>query len=432
VNALEAEPPRAPAAGAQLLASAALRDVLESGRSLKQVLTPQRLERIPERDRGLFQDCCYGTLRWLGTLRAALGLLAKRAPVPEVEAVLLVALYRLHYTRAPAYAVVDTAVRACTRKSAGARPFVNAVLRAFLRDRVALMDRAQRTPEGRYSYPRWWIDRVEHAFPTAWSTILDAGNQHPPMTLRVNRRVLSAPAYCARLLEAGLHAEVSGPAAVTLEKPTPTVGVPGFAQGWVSVQDLGAQFAAPCLDLHGGQRVLDACAAPGGKAAHILETAAVDLVALDRDPERLQRVASDLARLGMHATLQAADAAALDTWWDGTPFQRILLDAPCSGSGVVRRHPDIKWLRRESDLSAMAREQTRLLAALWRTLGRGGKLLYVTCSVFAEENQARAAEFLAQHTDARRLPLTDMLPSDGQLLPDPRHDGFYYALFEKQ
>jgi 16S rRNA (cytosine967-C5)-methyltransferase len=432
VSASEPDPVGVHAASVQLLAGAALREVLEGGRSLRQVLAPQRLERIAERDRGTFQDCCYGSLRWLGTLRAVLRLLAKRAPEPEVEALVLVALYRLAYTRAAPYAVVDTAVRGCPRKSAAAKPFVNAVLRAFLRDRVALMEQAQRTPEGRYSYPRWWIDRVERGFPAAWSAILDAGNQHPPMTLRVNRRALSAQAYRARLHEAGLRAEVVGPAAVTLEQPMPAAALPGFAQGWVSVQDLGAQFAAPCLDLRDGQRVLDACAAPGGKAAHILETADVDLLALDRDPERLQRAASDLTRTGLHATLRVADAGALDAWWDGVAFQRILLDAPCSGSGVVRRHPDIKWLRRETDLPAMAREQARLLAALWRTLERGGKLLYVTCSVFAEENQARAAEFLVQHADARRLPLTDALASDGQLLPDPRHDGFYYALFEKQ
>lgn len=432
MSASEAEPAGGRAAPVQQLASAALREVLEHGRSLKQVLAPSRLEQIPERDRSTFQDCCYGTLRWLGTLRALLNLLARRRPEPEVEALLLVALYRLNYTRAPGYAVVDTAVRACTHGNPAAKSFVNAVLRTFLRDRQTLLEQAQRTPEGRYSYPRWWIDRVERAFPQTWSAILDAGNAHPPMTLRVNRRFLSPQTYCAKLSDAGLRAEVVGPAAVALDQPMAAGALPGFAQGWVSVQDLGAQLAARCLDLRDGQRVLDACAAPGGKAAHILESADVDLLALDRDEERLRRVATDLARLRLRAALRTADAGALDGWWDGVAFQRILLDAPCSGSGVVRRHPDIKWLRRETDLPAMAREQARLLSALWRTLEGGGKLLYVTCSVFAEENQARAAEFLAQHADARSLPLTDLLPSDGQLLPDPRHDGFFYALFEKQ
>jgi 16S rRNA (cytosine967-C5)-methyltransferase len=432
VSASQPDPSGESAVPAQQRAAAALREVLEHGRSLKQVLAPERLARVAERDRAVFQDCCYGTLRWLGTLRAVLRLLAKRAPEPEVEALLLVALYRLAYTRGAAYAVVDTAVRTCPRKNLAAKPFVNAILRAFLRDREALLVRAQRTPEGRYSYPRWWIDRVEREFPGTWPDLLAAGNRHPPMTLRVNRRFMSAQAYCAYLADACLRAEVVGPAAVTLEQPMAARALPGFAQGWVSVQDLGAQLAAPCLDLRRGQRVLDACAAPGGKAAHILESADVNLLALDRDPERLARVATDLARLRLHARLEAADAAAVESWWDGIAFQRILLDAPCSGSGVVRRHPDIKWLRRETDLPAMAREQARLLGALWRTLEPGGKLLYVTCSVFAEENQARAAEFLAQHADAHRLPLPDSLPADGRLPPDQRHDGFYYALFEKR
>jgi 16S rRNA (cytosine967-C5)-methyltransferase len=415
----------------QQLATQALLEVVDRGRSLTQVLSPERLSRLPERDRGACQDCCYGVLRWLGTLREVLDRLLRRPPAREVEVLLLVALYQLEWTRAPQYAVVDSAVRACAATHRGAKPFVNAVLRGFLRRRVELLALARASPVGRYSYPQWWIVKVERAYPERYAAILDAGNEHPPMTLRVNRRLIDTSAYMQRLREAGITAQVLGPVAVKLEQPRPVSGLPGFQEGWVSVQDFGAQLAAPALDLRDGQHVLDACAAPGGKAAHLLETADVELTALDRDAARIQRVAQNLARLGHHAILQAADAADLDAWWNGQPFQRILLDAPCTASGVVRRHPDIKWLRRPSDLPALAREQARLLAALWRTLERGGKLLYVTCSLFPEENQAQISAFLEQHSDAQRLPLSDPSLSDGQLLPTARHDAFYYALLQK-
>jgi 16S rRNA (cytosine967-C5)-methyltransferase len=207
--------------------------------------------------------------------------------------------------------------------------------------------------------------------------------------------------------------------------------LPGFTSGWVSVQDLAAQRAAELLDLADGMRVLDACAAPGGKSAHLLETAAIELTAIDRDPRRLQKVRENLDRLRLEASLIAADAAELDDWWDGHPFHRVLLDAPCSASGVVRRHPDIKWLRRPEDLERLAREQARLLNTLWQTLTPGGKLLYATCSVFPVENQARIADFLSAHKNARRLPITELAQTDGQLLPDARQDGFFYALLQK-
>jgi 16S rRNA (cytosine967-C5)-methyltransferase len=247
----------------------------------------------------------------------------------------------------------------------------------------------------------------------------------------VNTRRASVDQYRQLLAQRGIEATARGAGAVQLARPMPVDKLPGFAEGKVSVQDAGAQQAAQLLDVADGMRVLDACSAPGGKAAHLLERADLDLVALDSDPERLQKVAQNFARLHLSAQLLAGDAAQPGQWWDGRPFQRILADVPCSASGVVRRHPDIKWLRRESDLQQFAAQQRGILDALWRCLARGGKLLYATCSVFAEENGLQIAAFLARHEDARRMPLTGLESMEGQLIPDPLHDGFYYALLAK-
>jgi 16S rRNA (cytosine967-C5)-methyltransferase len=250
------------------------------------------------------------------------------------------------------------------------------------------------------------------------------------MTLRVNRRKLSVAAYLAKLAALGIDARRVGEVAVRLSQPRGVERLPGFAEGEVSVQDAGAQLAAPLLDVRSGMRVLDACAAPGGKSVHLLELADLDLLVLDHDAERAPRIGATLERVGLTAQVRVADAGDPERWWDGTPFDRVLLDVPCSASGVVRRHPDIKWLRREADLDRFAREQSRLLAALWQVLVPGGKLLYATCSVFAEENGAVIDAFLARRDDARRLLLPGL--GDGQLLPDDEHDGFFYALLEKR
>jgi 16S rRNA (cytosine967-C5)-methyltransferase len=405
------------------------------GRSLTAVLDEirSRNPRLEANQRAAIQDLAFGSCRWLGTLRAVLAQLL-RAPLTdaEVEALLLVALYQLHWTRAAQHAVVDGAVRTCVAlDKPAAKGLVNGVLRNFLRRREALMAQAQATPEGRFSYPQWWIDETRAAWPAQYAEILDAGNLHPPMTLRVNRRKGDAQSYRATLARAGIDTEPLGAAALLLAKPVPVQALPGFEHGLVSVQDLAAQYAAPLLDLASGQRVLDACAAPGGKTAHILELCDVELLALDRDAQRLDRVRGNLDRLGLNARLQAADAAHARAWWDGRPFDRILLDAPCTGSGVVRRHPDAKWLRRPGDLAQLAAEQSRLLQGLWHTLAADGKLLYVTCSVFPAETESRIAAFLASHDDASRVALAG-LPAGGQLLPDMRHDGFFYALLQKR
>ncbi|MCZ7565932.1 MAG: 16S rRNA (cytosine(967)-C(5))-methyltransferase RsmB [Burkholderiales bacterium] len=375
-------------------------------------------------------ELVYGTLRDYGVGDALVAGLVHRMPSdPQVRALLVTALRALRAGR-PQHAVVSQAVDAVARlRIASAKGLVNAVLRGYLRDRAALESRAAATDEGRYRHPQWWIDRVRTQYPDAWERLLAAGNTHPPMTLRVNVRRARVEEYLARLAAEGIEARRVGPHAVRLATPRPVEAVPGFDAGLVSVQDAGAQLAAPLLDLAPGQRVLDACAAPGGKAAHLAELAPVELTALDVDEARLQRLHAALERLGLAARVLAGDALAPEAWWDGRPFQRILLDAPCTASGVVRRYPDVKWLRRAADVDRFATQQTRLLAALWRLLGAGGKLLYATCSVFDTENGAVVNEFLARHADATRLAAPAL---DGaQLLPDADHDGFYYALLQK-
>jgi len=411
------------------------------GRSLTAALAARRTaDAVGERVSAAVQDLVYGVLRHLGLLQAVVAeLVAKPLADHDLDALLLVALYQLEYTRAAPHAVVDHAVQACTRlRKTSAKGLVNAVLRNFLRRREALLAHARSTEPGRWSYPQWWIDTLRSAYPSDFAAILEAGNSRPPMTLRVNLRKIASEPYRALLQEAGMQAQPIGDAALLLDQPVGVDMLPGFAQGLVSVQDLAAQYAASLLDLSDGLRVLDACAAPGGKSAHILERARVDLTAIDRDEVRLQRVAATFERLGLPpAHVRRADAADLAQWWDGGAFDRILLDAPCSASGIVRRHPDIKWLRRPEDVPALAAQQRALLEALWRTLARGGKLLYSTCSVFPAENHAQVSVFLQAHSAARLLPLPGIPEGPeignvkGQLLPGPRHDGFFYALLQK-
>jgi len=385
------------------------------------------------------QDVCFGVFRHLGLLRGLLGaLMARPLTDRDVEALLLVALYQLHFTRAAPYAVVDGAVNACVRlRKSSTKGLVNAVLRNFLRRPEALLSQSRRAEEGRWSYPQWWIDVVRHAYPGCYGAILESGNVRPPMTLRVNLRRIQCADYRALLQDGGIAAEQIGPAALLLDEAVGVERLPGFDNGLVSVQDLSAQYAAGLLDVSEGQRVLDACAAPGGKTAHILERGEADVTAVDWDASRLERVRETLDRLSLSARLVCADAAEPATWWDGTPYQRILLDAPCTASGIVRRHPDIKWLRRPQDASTLAVRQHGLLEALWHMLAAGGKLLYATCSVFPAENQLQIAAFLQSHPEARLLPLSgipdgpEIANIKGQILPDSRHDGFFYALLQR-
>ncbi|MEO8003276.1 MAG: 16S rRNA (cytosine(967)-C(5))-methyltransferase RsmB [Betaproteobacteria bacterium] len=417
----------------QLCAAQAVTNVL-AGASLTAVLdaTWKGNRQLSASERGAIQDISYGTLRHLGKLRTILDELAPRPiATPELKSLLLAAIYQLQYSEAAPYAIVDHAVE-CAEQFGGARarPFVNAVLRNFQRRRDALLAHAEASDAGRYSYAPWWIEKIRQELGAEADGVLAAGNLHPPMTLRVNRRRVDAPTYLSRLQDAGLEARHLENEALILTRPVPVERLPGFSDGDVSVQDAGAQLAARLLDVQDGLRILDACAAPGGKTAHILEMANVDMTALDADAVRLQRVGATLDRLGLAARLQAADAARLDAWWDGKPFDRVLLDAPCSASGVVRRHPDIKWLRRPQDIAAFADQQRQLLDALWKVLARGGKLLYATCSVFTEEDRAMTDDFATRHADAHIL--GGMPGRDGLLLPDHEHDGFYYALLRKE
>jgi 16S rRNA (cytosine967-C5)-methyltransferase len=412
----------------QKLAAGGLEEVL-SGIALHQVL-PRRLRQLETAgERGALQDILYGSLRTLGRLDVWLDALLERPLTdPQIGWLLRVALYQLAYTRAPAHVVVHNAVTAAGE--GWRRGLVNAVLRNFQRRRAELETLADGTPLGRWSHPQWWIDKVRHDYPEQWQDVLQAGLMHPPFTLRVNVRSADVADYLACLVEAGMAAHQSGPVAVTLDKAVAVGALPDFTEGVVSVQDAGAQWAASLLDLEPGQQVLDACAAPGGKSGHILELADVELTALDHDPERLERVQENLDRLRRPARLVVGDAAAPDAWWDGRPYQRILADVPCSASGVVRRNPDIKWLRRPEDIAGFARQQAAMLDSLWRLLAPGGKLLYATCSVFAEENNVQVEAFVARHADARRSALPQPVET-GQLLPDAEHDGFFYALLHK-
>lgn len=427
----------------QILASGVIERVL-AGRTLDAELAAVLRDGgrdnagLTAHQRALLQDLCYGVLRHLGALDALLAqLIDKPLRDERLRHLLRVALYQLEHTRAAPHAVVDHAVAACVAlKAAPAKGLVNAVLRGFLRRREELRAACARTDSGRYSYPQWWVEKIRAQYPQDFARVLEAGNRHAPLTLRVNTRQITRDAYLERLRAEGIAAAAFETYAVVLDKPVAVERLPGFAQGLVSVQDASAQRAAPLLDAHHGMRVLDACAAPGGKTAHLLELADLALTALDADAERLTRVQANLQRLGLAAgaTVVCGDARDPAAWWDGVAFDRILADVPCSGSGVTRRHPDIKWLRRPSDIVKFSQTQEAMLDALWRLLAAGGKFLYVTCSVFSEENHLQIARFLERHPDARpqALPPADFSPEHaGQILPDTRHDGFYYALLHK-
>ncbi len=377
-------------------------------------------------------DLVHGTLRRYGRAQAIVDGLSHRGHADVlVQALLWCSLYALDCGRYGEHTVVDQAVSACgLLERWSAKGYVNALLRAYLRQKGPLQARLAEDPQALHQHPRWWIDRVTEAYPEDWRSVLAAGNDHPPMCLRVNRRRGEVAAYQARLGEAEIETRRAGEEGLLLARPVPVSKLPGFAEGEVSVQDAGAQRAAHCLDLAPGQRVLDACAAPGGKAAHILEIADVELTALDADASRCARLQENLERLRLSASVLAADCTRLPDWWNGRKFERILADVPCSGSGVARRHPDLKWLRRESDLRAFAERQARILDALWQVLASDGKLLYVTCSVFPGENEDVVSAFTARTQDALRIPLPD--GASAQWLPGPEHDGFYYALIKKQ
>lgn len=426
---------------------------VRQGRSLADVLPA-----VSPRLRPGVQALVFLALRHGGETQALLGWLAKRPPAPPVAGLLEAALALLIEGAGYApHTVVDQAVRALSPlRTPALAGFVNACLRRFLRERDALMARAHATPSARWNHPDWWVRRLQQDHPDRWMHALEADNRPGPLVLRVNRRQGSRDAYRDRLVALGWAAEPIGADGLVLAEAVPVERLPGWADGAVSVQDGAAQLAAPLLlgdGLPAGARVLDACAAPGGKTAHLLECADLDLWALDADPVRTERIRDTLRRLRLPAggsvNVRTADAGTPAEWWDGRPFDAILLDAPCSASGIVRRHPDVRWLRRERDLDRLAAEQRRLLEALWPVLAPGGRLLYTTCSVFRAEGAGVIEGFLAGHPDARRLPAPGHLLPEGVAVDAPdatgdfvaTHalgdnarrgmDGFFYALLAK-
>lgn len=416
--------------------------VFDNGRSADAGLAAVAETLSDPRDLGFCRAMVYGVLREHRRL-AALREQLLRSPLKsrDQDIALLIELglvQLLTLEVKPHAAVSETVALARSRGKPWAAKLINAVLRRFQREQEALLATIDADPGVRWSAPDWLAQRFAEDWPDDWQALLAAQNARAPMTLRINRRQTTVADYQAQLAAAGIAAEpLTGFAdALVLTEPVGVEALPGFGEGLCSVQDGAAQLAAGLLCPANGARVLDACAAPGGKAAHLLEMADIDLLALDSDPARLERVDETLARLQLAATTQAADAAAPDAWWDGRRFDAILLDAPCSGSGVIRRHPDIKWLRRPDDPDRLAHSQKRLLAALWPLLAPGGRLLYATCSVFAQENEKVVEHFMAEHKDAHalglKLPVGRRVGYGQQILTgEAGVDGFYYACLEK-
>jgi 16S rRNA (cytosine967-C5)-methyltransferase len=416
-----------------------------AGRSLDRALA----EVVPadgSRLRQATQDVSYTAVRRRALSERIIAELAARPPSDEVRALLSVALPQLLSDRYAAYAVVDQAVTAARTypTTAFAAGFVNALLRNFLRQQSGIVERLNRDDAVLYSAPPWWIEQVRAAEPREWRAVLAAGSGAPPLVLRVNPARVAVGDYLQQLEVQGMAATRVGEQAVWIHDPRPVGQIPGFDAGVVSVQDAGAQLAAPWLGVRAGMRVLDACAAPGGKTAHLTELAEIELTAIEADATRAGRIRGNLDRIGRHAQILVADARNTSSWWDGTPFDRILLDAPCTGSGVVRRHPDIPWLRRKADVAHLATLQRQLLDALWPLLGVGGRLLYVVCSVFPEEGREQVEHVVARLPGATVMPLPGGSPTV-RLLPvapgsvaweagrpwPTLHDGFFYALLEK-
>ncbi len=434
---------------AERLAAAArvVAGVSAGGESLDYALETQARAIADSGDAAAVQALAYGSVRWYPRLGYWLSQLLEPGAKqkPQLRALLIVALHQLAFSNHPPHAIVDQAVEAARKlgepRAAG---LVNAILRRFLREQQQLTAVTDLPPPARYAHPAWLIELLRRDWPEHWAMILEANNQQPPMWLRVNRRRATRGAYVATLKAGSIEAQASSFAAdaVLLDSALPVGALPGFETGMVSVQDAGAQLAADLLEVGGSMRVLDACAAPGGKTCHLLERADLDLVAIDRSTERLAQLEQNLRRLELTATVIAGDAADAATWWDGRPFERILLDAPCTASGVIRRHPDVKLLRRASDIEPLCREQLRLLHGLWPLLADGGRLLYVTCSVLRAENEQVVATFLAGQPEATSVPIPASFGPAGvrmardagiQILPgEAGMDGFYYACMEKR
>ncbi|MDJ0805715.1 MAG: 16S rRNA (cytosine(967)-C(5))-methyltransferase RsmB [Gammaproteobacteria bacterium] len=442
VKAVAHQGRKAKAVNPRLSAALILKDVL-GGRSLSDAISTMLLNYANPRDRALAQELSYGVMRWHPRLTWLLRQLVDRplkSKDRDVEALLLIGLYQLLYLRVADHAAVhETAGAAKGLRKRWAVGLINGVLREFQRRRQSLLEAADANPEAASAMPHWLLERIRQRWPEQWRERVAAMVERPPMSLRVNRRRMQRDDYLSLLQRQGvtalpIHATQSG---VMLDKPLDVGSVPGFSEGLVSVQDGGAQLAAELLDILPGHSVLDACAAPGGKTGHILESAEdLQLTALDVDAERLLKVHENLKRLQLHAEILQGDAAHPGGVWANRQYDRILLDVPCSASGIIRRHPDIKYLRRPEDIAALADQQGRILKAVWSLLKPGGKLLYVTCSILPEENEQRISAFLAVEPSVRELPLSrswgETCEVGRQIVPGMQNmDGFYYALMQK-
>lgn len=407
------------------------------------------LEAVDATLRGGVQALCFDIWRNWGRAQALRAQLVRKAPPPMADALLCSALalaWNADDSAYDAFTLVNQTVEAAKRQpeTKAQANFINACLRRFLRERETLLAATEADPVALWNHPRWWITRLQKDHPQDWEQILAASNRHAPMTLRVNQRRILPQAYLPLLHAAGaVGRHLSASSAIELLHPTPVSALPGFGDGLVSVQDAAAQLAAPLLvegyAAPGPCRILDACAAPGGKTGHLLECTDAEVVALEVDARRAQRINDNVQRLGLSPQVVVADASDVSRWWDGHPFNLVLLDAPCTASGIVRRHPDIRWLRRESDVAQLAATQRRLLQTLWPLVMPGGRLLFCTCSVFRAEGDAQVQAFLGNNTDAVLLPSPGHLlpssgPESGLVADNPLgdHDGFFYALFEKR
>lgn len=423
-----------------------LQQITQQQRSMNQALPPL-IKSSDARDIGFIKDACFGVSRWYFQLKAIeTELLHKplRSKDSDVSCLILLGLYQLLYSNTPDYAVVSEAVSTCKDlKKNWASALVNKVLRKFIKTKTSILKKTENNEASHYAHPEWFILRLKKAWPKDWQSILISNNQKPPLTLRINQQKNSRNDYFALLNDADISAVcIDGlDCGITLTQPIPTKDIPQFSAGFCSVQDAAGQFAAMLLDLKKGQSVLDACAAPGSKACHILEIEPnlSKLTMLDKDAERLKKIRENITRLNLtnnNARLITSDATEIKTWWDGQAFDRILLDAPCSATGVIRRHPDIKLLRKDTDIEQQTLLQKQLLSTLWALLKPHGKLLYATCSVLPDENEAIISDFL-QHTDDAKeinfiLPFGTKQKHGWQILPSEHGpDGFYYCLLEK-
>ena len=427
----------------RLKAIQALLPVVQQKSSLSSSL-PKAQRGLSQEDSALVQALAFGVCRFYPRLEFWAQLLLERpfkTKDLDVQLLLLIGLYQLQEERVADYAAIDCCVEASkTLNKPWASGLLNACLRRFQREQAQWMQRAEHKEVAASAHPAWLLKRFKKAWPKLWPALCEANNQQPPMTLRINARQTTREAYLALLHQAGFDADPTpfSPWGIRLHQPVHPHALPHFAEGWCSVQDEAAQLAPLLLEPQQGERLLDACCAPGGKTAHLAELVDGPLLALDIDAHRLQRVEENFARLQLSAQIQAADAAQPATWWDGQLFDRILLDAPCSATGVIRRHPDIKLLRRETDLKALAQTQLALLKALWPCLKPGGRLVYATCSVLPEENTHPLSEFTYQHPDAEAVDLSHLTWGEPtrwgrQLLPQAEGtDGFFYACLIKK